>query len=88
MFDKKIYKLISSVSLLNAILSAVLTITVLYYNIYIGFASMVLLIYILYLEYKGEKKKRTEFDKYIERLFLVLIRRLAMYYHFCLYQSL
>ncbi|MDK2807159.1 MAG: cyclic-di-AMP phosphodiesterase, partial [Thermoanaerobacterium sp.] len=53
MFDKKIYKLISSVSLLNAILSAVLTITVLYYNIYIGFASMVLLIYILYLEYKG-----------------------------------
>ncbi|MCP2240084.1 DHH family phosphoesterase [Thermoanaerobacterium thermosaccharolyticum] len=69
MFDKKFYKLISSVSLLNVILSAVLTIAVLYYNIYIGFASMILLIYILYVEYKGEKKKRTEFDKYIERLF-------------------
>ncbi|MDI3311088.1 MAG: DHH family phosphoesterase [Thermoanaerobacterium sp.] len=69
MFDKKNYKLISSVSLLSIILSAVLTLILLYYNVYISIVSMVLLAYILYIEYKGAKKKRTEFDKYIERLF-------------------
>ncbi|AFK85551.1 MULTISPECIES: DHH family phosphoesterase [Thermoanaerobacterium] len=69
MFDKKNYKLISSVSLLNIILSAVLTLVLMYYNVYISIVSMVLLAYILYIEYKGAKKKRTEFDKYIERLF-------------------
>ncbi|AEF18382.1 MULTISPECIES: DHH family phosphoesterase [Thermoanaerobacterium] len=69
MFDNKNYKLISSVSLLNIILSMVLTLIFLYYNVYISIVSMVLLAYILYQEYRGAKKKRTEFDKYIERLF-------------------
>ncbi|MDE4542969.1 DHH family phosphoesterase [Thermoanaerobacterium sp. R66] len=69
MFDKKNYKLISSVSLLSIILSAVLAFVLLYYNVYISIVSMVLLAYILYVEYRGAKKKRTEFDKYIERLF-------------------
>lgn len=69
MFDKKFYNLISSVSVLNILLSAALTAILLYYNLYIGTASLLILAYILYSEYKGAKKKRTEFDKYIERLF-------------------
>lgn len=74
MFDKKFYNLISSTSVLNILLSAILTIILFYYNLYIGSISLLILIYILFSEYRGAKKKRSEFDRYIERLFFSVDR--------------
>ncbi|MDI6604813.1 MAG: DHH family phosphoesterase [Thermoanaerobacteraceae bacterium] len=67
--NKKNFKLISSANIINLILSFILTVLMFHYNIYIAFISLILFIYVLMNEYFGWRKKRSELDRYIERLF-------------------
>jgi c-di-AMP phosphodiesterase-like protein len=67
--NKKNFKLISSANIINLILSFTLTVLMFHYNIYIAFISLILFIYVLMNEYFGWRKKRSELDRYIERLF-------------------
>lgn len=65
--DRSFYRLISSVNIINILLSIALTVLMFYYNLYIALISLVALIYVLLSEYFGIRKKRTEFDKYLDK---------------------
>lgn len=67
--DKKFYRLISSVSIINILLSIVLTAFMFYYNTYIASISIIILAYIFLSHYFEIRKKRIELDRYIESLF-------------------
>ncbi|MGB9780690.1 DHH family phosphoesterase [Caldanaerobacter sp.] len=67
--DKKFYKIISSINILNLLLSAFLIGFLFYYNKIVASISFAVLLYILLTEYYGVKKKKIEFDKYIEDIF-------------------
>lgn len=65
--DRSFYRLISSVSIMNILLSVILTAFMFYYNLYIALISLLALIYVLLNEYISIRKKRTEFDKYLDK---------------------
>ncbi|HHW56285.1 MAG TPA: exopolyphosphatase [Clostridia bacterium] len=67
--DKKFYKIISSINVINLLLSALLIAFMFYYNEIIASISLVVFLYVLLSEYYGIKKKRLELDKYIENIF-------------------
>ncbi|MGB9808973.1 MAG: DHH family phosphoesterase, partial [Caldanaerobacter sp.] len=67
--DKKFYKIISSINILNLLLSAFLIGFLFYYNKIVASISFAVLLYILLTEYYGVKRKKIEFDKYIEDIF-------------------
>ncbi|MDI3501737.1 MAG: cyclic-di-AMP phosphodiesterase [Thermoanaerobacter sp.] len=67
--DKKFYKIISSVNVINILLSALLIALMFYYNEIIASISLIIFLYVLLSEYYGVKKKRLELDKYIEDIF-------------------
>lgn len=69
MDKRNFYRLISYTGVLNMLLSTVLVLLMYYFNIYIGIISSIFLIYILFNEYSRLKKRRSEFDRYLERLF-------------------
>lgn len=67
--DKKFYKIISSVNVINILLSALLIALMFYYNEIIASISLIIFLYVLLSEYYGVRKKRLELDKYIENIF-------------------
>lgn len=67
--DKKFYRIISSINILNLLLSAFLIGFLFYYNKIIASISFIILLYILLAEYYGVKRKKIELDRYIEDIF-------------------
>ncbi|NNG67168.1 DHH family phosphoesterase [Caldanaerobacter subterraneus] len=67
--DKKFYRIISSINILNLLLSAFLIGFLFYYNKIVASISFIILLYILLAEYYGVKRKKLELDKYIEDIF-------------------
>ncbi len=67
--DKKFYKVISSVNVVNILLSALLIAIMFYYNKIIAFISLIIFLLVLLRDYYEIKKKRLELDKYIENIF-------------------
>ncbi|MDI3519599.1 MAG: cyclic-di-AMP phosphodiesterase [Caldanaerobacter sp.] len=67
--DKKFYRIISSINILNLLLSAFLIGFLFYYNKIVASISFIILLYILLAEYYGVKRKKIELDRYIEDIF-------------------
>lgn len=67
--DKKFYRIISSINILNLLLPAFLIGFLFYYNKIIASISFIILLYILLAEYYGVKRKKIELDRYIEDIF-------------------